>query len=164
MPGLHNSVSEVIPVQKYHMDMGPILDGYGGMIWNIACACAAGVNVFIHVISPETLDVANCTVGACCEICRVRSSREHAVSEAAVDMSFTFSNEKYTDMHFTCGLCNDNYTAAVEEYRQLLRWKSSPDRRVSSFSPTFVRKWFKTSSTTGCGWEHCRKGRAQCTC
>jgi hypothetical protein len=29
-------------------------------------------------------------------------------------MLFTFSNHKYTDVHFVCGLSNDNMTAAVE--------------------------------------------------
>jgi hypothetical protein len=36
-----------------------------------------------------------------------------------MNMSFTFLDEEYADMHFVSGLCCGNANAAIEEYHQL---------------------------------------------
>jgi len=66
---LQNLISEAIPSQKCHMNMGSILSSYGDMdIWNVACVSRC-VHVHRQASAAGALLIANSAVRLCSNTC-----------------------------------------------------------------------------------------------
>jgi hypothetical protein len=101
--------------------------------------------------------------------CAVR----HVISEVAVKILFTFSSEKYMDMHFVHRFCNGNATTAIKEYLQQFLWKRIPDQDVFNQVHQNGKELISgrvtdccTSSMMICGWgeKHYWNSRLQPMC